>query len=184
MKVLVIHSQDDPLRGSTNRGRWDRVIDLGFAGPNAYKRWGALLGCAAESAGKLSDADFEEIRDALSDGLGVLVDKHELDWWDLIAFEFHQQFEQVMQLKKLADSFSRRDEIFITRSGFHADVLELLLDRPVRSLSRHNSLLRKLHHYAQVFSKFSSQQLIQILGDKYDTGYQLRRLVASRQKTS
>jgi hypothetical protein len=184
MKVLIVHSKDDPVRGLPNHSRCDRVIDLGFAGPKAYERWSELLFCPVEPARKLDDADFHQIRDALSAELGVLVDAYGLDWWDLISFEFHQQFEQVVQLKKFAASCGPRDEVFVTRSGFHADVLELLLDRPVRSLSRDNSTLRRLRHYARVISKFSAQQLLQILGDKYDTGYQLRRLITARPKTS
>jgi len=184
MRTLLVHPADDPVCGARAGEAWDRILDLGTAGWSSYRKWSEMFACQVEEIEKLDDADFDEIRDALSAGLGVLVDKHGLDWWDLIAFEFHQQFEQVVQLKKLAASLGRRDEVFVTRSGFHTDVLELLLDRPVRSLSSDNSTLRKLRRYARVFSKFSAQQLLEILGDKYDTGYQLRRLLAHRPKTS
>jgi hypothetical protein len=184
MKVLLIHSADDPMRALSKPSRWDRVIDLGFAGRSAYKRWSESQRCPVERAGKLNSADFDQVRDALSSGLDVLVDRYGLDWWELIAFEFHQQLEQVAQMKKLAASCGPGDEIFITRSGFHADVLQLLFDRPVRALSHENSLLRKLRHYGRVITKFSARQLWQILGDKYDTGYQLRRFLAQRPKTS
>jgi hypothetical protein len=183
MKVLVIHPADDPMGALSKPNRWDRVIDLGFAGPSAYKSWSESLGCPVGPVEKLDAADLDQVRDALCSGLGVLVDQYGLDWWELIAFEFHQQLEQVVQMKKLAASFGPGDEVFITRSGFHTDVLELLLDRPVRALSRDNSLSRKLRHYGNVITKFSAPQLWQILGDKYDTGYQLRRLLADPHKT-
>ena len=184
MRILVIHSADDPMRVLRKRDRWDRIIDLGFAGPSLYKRWGESLRCPVGPAEKLDAADFDQVRDALSSGIGVLVDPYGLDWWELIAFEFHQQLEQVAQMKKLAANLDPGDEVFTTRSGFHEDVLKLLLDQPVRALSHENSLPRKLRHYGRVITKFSTPQLLQILSDKYDTGYQLRRFLAPRRETS
>jgi hypothetical protein len=184
MKILILCAGDDPNARPCDGQTWDHVLDLGTAGRTSYRRWSELVGCPVDAIGKLDGADFDQIRDALSDGLGVLVDEHGLDWWDLISLEFHQQFEQVLQLKKLVARLGPGDEVFITRSGFHADALQLLVDRPVRSLSRDNSLPPKLRHYASVITKFSAPQLWQILGDKYDTGYQLRRFLARRPKKS
>ena len=178
MRTLLLHPADDPVCGT-----WDRILDFGTAGWSSYRKWSEFFACPVGEIGKLNRADFDQVRDALGSGLGVLTDQHGLDWWELIAFEFHQQFEQVAQMKKLAASCGPNEEVFVTRSGFHADVLHLLLDQPVRALSRGNSLPRKLRHYASVITKLSAPQLWQILGDKYDTGYQLRRFLAHRTKT-
>ena len=69
-------------------------------------------------------------------------------------------------------------------SGFHARVLQLLLDHPVQCLSFENGFGYRIHYYTREIAKFPPAQLLQILGDKYDAGYRLRRLGSARPKKS
>jgi hypothetical protein len=158
------------------------VIDLGSAGPSAYERWGEFFGCPVGSLEKLELTDFDQIRRTLSFGLGRLVDEHGLDWWELIALRFHEQMERVLRLRKLAAQFGERDEIFISRSGFHAEVLQILLQRKLHSFLRGDSFPVKLRRLAGVAQKLRLHQQWQILGDKYDAGYRIRHALSSRKK--
>jgi hypothetical protein len=184
VKTLVLHPADDPVRGPWTKVEWDYVIDLGRATPNSYRRWSEFFRCPVAPASQLEGADFEQIRGALSSGMGLLVDEHGLDWWDLIALEFHQHLEEIARLRATARTIGAHDEVFISRSGFHAQILTSVLNRTVPSFSSNQSILHRLRHYSAVWSKFSAPQLLQIVADKYDTGYQLRRLIAPRPKAS
>lgn len=181
MKVLILHPADDLTTELAGERRWERVVDLGFAGPAAYESWSNALACPVLPAPALDATDFCAIRDALGAGLGVLADQHGLDWWDLIAFEFHQQFERIVRLRKLAATLGSQDEVFVSQPGFDAQVLSLILQRNVQFLPRANTGRRALRRYVGVISRFSPSQIIEILGDKYDPGYCFRRLVNPRQ---
>jgi len=163
---------------------WDLVVDLGKAGRSTYDRWSEYFHCPVESLQKLDLDDFAQIRRALSSGLSALEDEYGLDWWELISIRFHEQIERILSLQKLAVQAGSKDEIFLTRSGFYARVLELLLGRKVHCFLPANSASRRLRRTAGVVSKFSFRQLLQILGDKYDAGYRVRHFVARREESS
>jgi hypothetical protein len=182
MKILFLHHEDDLTSALAGERRWERVIDVGFAGPAAYKRWSNALGCPVSQAPALEATDFCSIQEALSAGLGVLIDEHGLDWWDLIALEFHKQFEHIVRLRKLATILEPLDEVFVSQPGFDAQVLSLIVQCNVTCLSRANAPRRRLRRYAGAFSKLSRSQMLEIIGDKYDPGYRFRRLVSPRQK--
>ena len=182
MRILLVHPDDDPAQGPWAGQSWDSVIDLGLAGVESYRRWSAAFRCPVNTAPKLGQADFDEIRAILSTGLGGLVDKHGLDWWDLLALEFHPQLERLMRLRRLAERFGTSDEIFVSRPGFETQILSIL-GRKVTSFPPRNVLGKKLRRYARVFSNLSTSQILQIAGDKYDPGYRVRRLIARPTKT-
>jgi hypothetical protein len=160
------------------------VIDLGAAGPSTYERWGKSLGCPVAPLQKLELENFGEIRQALSAGLGRIVDAHGLDWWELISIRFHEQLERILRLRKLVAEINPDDEIFVSRSGFHSQTIQFLLGRKVHSLLPGDSLPRRLRRAADFAQKLRFHQQLQILGDKYDAGYRIRRLVAGRRQAS
>ncbi len=162
--------------------KWDRVFDLGVAGPTTYESWERLLQCPIEPLPKLDDEDTRQIRKVLSNGASQLVDEHGLDWWDLSFFDYHEQLEQLRKLRRVAGKLNAGDEIFVTKQGFHAQALQVLMGRPVTCLLRGNALAQKLRHYARLTTKLSPSQLLQIAGDKYDSGYQFRRLFSIREQ--
>jgi len=175
-----------PETSSEQLGRlprtWDRIFDLGVAGPTTYKSWGELLQCPIEPLPRLDDEDTRQIRKVLSDGAGQLVDEHDLDWWDLSFFDYHEALERLRKLKKLAGKLNVHDHIFVTQPGFYAHALEVVIGRPVTCLFGGNTLAQKLRHYSRLTTKLSPSQLLQIAGDKFDTGYQLRRWFSVRQQ--
>ena len=70
MRILFLHPEDTPELGPWVGQNWDWVTDLGHAGTETYKRWGALLGCVAEPLDILS---LEEVR-GTPELLGVELD--------------------------------------------------------------------------------------------------------------
>lgn len=182
MRFLLLHPEDKPIHGPWAHQSWDRVIDLGSGGPSAYQRWEEFFGCPAEPLEKLKFPDFDQIRRSLSFGLGRLVDEHGLDWWELIALRFHEQMECILRLRRLAAEFGAGDEIFVSRSGFHAEVLQIVLRRKVHSFLSGDSFVIKLRRLAGAAQKLRLHQQWQILGDKYDAGYRVRRALASRKR--
>lgn len=183
MRLLIVHADDD-LSAFCGVGSWDRVIDLGFAGPGAYQRLSREFGCPVEPAGKLNHRQFRDLRQALGGAVGLLVDDYGLDWWDLISLEFHRQFEEIARIREVAAEIDAHDEVCITRAGFHSKALSSLLNRPMRCLSNGPGGIGRLRHYRAMLWKFSLAQLLQIVSDKYDTGYQLRRLITKRGRIS
>src|ERR1700757_2526086 len=132
MRLLLVHPEDDPACGPWNHERWDRVVDLGTAEEQSRGGWSAMFHCPVESIPKFQIGEFAKVRAALSSGFGFVIDEHGLDWWELISIRFYEQLTLVIRLQKLAAQFDSSDEICVSRPGFYATVLSLLLNRSVR----------------------------------------------------
>jgi hypothetical protein len=183
MRILLVHPEDTAERGDWIGQNWDRVIDLGRAGTNTYRRWSQLCGCAAAPLEILRREDFQVIRALLGKGLGVVVDREGLDWWELNSMIFNQQMETVLALRKFAEGLGSQDALFVTRPGFHADALRLLVGDRLTCFSSHAREGRRvLHRYLQIWSKFPLPQIVEILGDKYDPSYTVRRRLVPKKQ--
>jgi len=178
MRVLLLHPEDDPEGGPWSEERWDRVVDLGMTGEQTRARWSGKFGCSVEPIPKFEMEGFAVVRRALSSGFGCVVDEYGLDWWELISIRFHEQIALIIRLKKLAAQLSTKYEVFVTRPGFHADVLGLLLESRVECFRERAPFFRRARGMIETIRKFNLPQLLQILGDKYDAGYRVRRWVA------
>jgi hypothetical protein len=184
MRVLLLHPEDDPENGPWGRERWDRVVDLGFAGEQTRARWRQKLDCAVERIPNFDIQDFAVVRRALSSGFGFVVDEHGLDWWDLISVRFHEQIALICRLEKLAPRLGRNDRIFVTRPGLHVSALSVLLNRRIDCFRQRISYFERTRRVVETARKFNLAQLVEIAGDKYDAGYRLRRFAAHGQTKS
>jgi hypothetical protein len=164
MRVLLVRPEDD-LKGPWVSRHWDRVVDLaGGAGPYA------------EAVPQLGATDFARIRNALTFGTGVLIDSYGIDWWDLLSVEFHQWLEKLQVLRHLGGGLDPDDEIFATRSGLELRMLQMILDRDLHFFSHSHQSRNTLRGRITQILKFRPRQVVEILVDKYDSGYRLRRL--------
>src|SRR5580698_192704 len=95
MKLLLIHSEDDPEKGPWAKLPWERVIDLGLGGMNSYERWTRQFGCPVTTldAPRNGFDDFRRVRQLLDLGGGRLVDQWGLDWWEIMALLLHGELE-------------------------------------------------------------------------------------------
>ena len=117
-----------------------------------------------------------QVRELLQLGLGRLVDAEGLDWWELTAILVHQPLESLVLLKKFADDLAPGAEVFVTRDGFEARALRLLLGARLQVISSAAAESRKgFRHYLDRLRRLPNAQILEILGDKYDTGYRVRR---------
>ncbi|MFY9558885.1 MAG: hypothetical protein WAQ52_01505 [Terriglobales bacterium] len=120
--------------------------------------------------------EIRRVRELLQLGLGRLVDREGLDWWELTALLVHHQLETLVLLRKLANDLPPHGEAWITRDGFEADALRLSLAGRLHVLPSPGAPLRKgLRHYLNRLWRLPSAQVVQTLGDKYDAGYRVRQ---------
>ncbi len=178
MLVLLVHPDDDAGYGPWSGSRWDRVIDMGAAGAMASGLASEAIGVQIEGLPKLDTGDFKRIRQALAAGSGVLIDSHGFDWWDLFSIEFHQQIERLCALRHVGETLAPTDEIFVSRPSLDSRLLESLLGQKLHYCAPPESAGRRLSRRVRAALKFRPRQLMEILGDKYDGGYRLRRLTA------
>jgi hypothetical protein len=187
MRILLLHPDDSPLAGPWVGQAWDAVFDLARSGGPAYERWSRVLGCSVQPMEGIRDghAEIHKVRDLLQLGLGYLVDREGLDWWELIAILVHLQLETLIVLRKLANQLPPDAEVWITRSSFEAAALGLLLGARLRVISSTGGPSRKsIRHYLSRLRQLPARQIVQILGDKYDAGYRLRRHFHPRPRRS
>ncbi len=183
MRILLLHLEDTPLTGPWIGQPWDLVFDLARSGAPAYERWSRVFGCPARPVDEVRDgqAEIRKVGELLKLGLGHLVDNEGLDWWELTAILFRFQLETLVVLRKWADRLPPDAEVWITRSGFEADALRLWLGARLHVLSSHAARPRKgLRHYYERWRQLPASSVLQVLKDKYDTGYRLRRHFHSR----
>jgi hypothetical protein len=183
MKVLLLDPDDDPNLGPWAQQPWNRVVDLGIAGQRTYESWSKLFYCPVEPLPKLGLEDFKQVREVLFSGLGRVVDTHGFDWWELISIEYHERVERVLGLQKLAAQIGRSDEVFVSRDGFDRQVIEILLGRVVRWFVQADSAVKRMRRKFGSVSKLGLGQIRQILGDKYDADYRIRRFTSRHKKS-
>jgi hypothetical protein len=184
MRILLIHSEDNPEKGSWASLPWDRIIDLGMGGLNSYERWRRRFHCPITTLDYFRDGFdvFLRVRDLLSLGHKRPVDQYGLDWWEILSLLLHDEVEKLILLQRFVCTVGPGDEVYVSRPGIHASLLQCLLPERVRVFPlRRGARKGGLAHYVRVSKKLSAKQMIDVFWDKYDSGYQLRgRLVQKR----
>jgi hypothetical protein len=177
VKILFIHPEDDPEKGPWTSLPWDRIVDLGLGGMNGYERWARKFHCPITALDSLRDGfeDFRRVRDVLGLGCNRVVDEHGLDWWEILSIHLHSEMETVILLQRFLSTAASGDEIYVSRPGLHASLLQCLLPGQIKVFPLRRGAQRAgLAHYIRVFKKLSTQQAIDVFWDKYDSGYQFR----------
>jgi hypothetical protein len=187
MSVLLIHPEDNPDSGSWRDLHCDRVIDLGLSGKNSYARWSRNFGCPVNGLTYLHRgmSEIRRVRDLLAAGRGRLVDSQGLDWWEILSICLTEQLEAVVLLQRLAETLAG-DEVYISRPGFHEQVLQKLLRGRLKILSSGRNSRRSagITHYLRAARKLSVSQIVDVLCDKYDPGYWLRSHIPHSRRAS
>ncbi len=179
MQVLLLHTDDRVLAGPWTKLPWDAVYDLARSGWPACERWSEIFGCPVRPIDALRDegSQMRRVRELLQWGFGRVVDREGVDWWELCALLVHQQLESLVLLRKFVDDLPPEAEVSITREGFEAGALRWWLGNRLRVVPSSTAPMRKgLRHYANRLRRLPAEQVLEILGDKYDTGYRMRRL--------
>ena len=183
MKILLVHSQDDPGNSPWASLPWDRIVDIGTGGVNTYARWTRKFQCQVTTLNSLRHAfdDFRQVRRLMDLGCGRLTDEHGLDWWEIMSLLLHGELETLLLLQRFASTVDSGDEAYVSRPGLHASLLQCLLAGRVNVFPlRRGAGKRGLAHYARVSNKLSASQIIDVFWDKYDAGYQFRGRLARK----
>ena len=182
MSVFLLHSDDD-FHGSWTHQTWDSVIDLGRAPKSFYREQSARLGCPVFSVFDLAIEveDLQAWRALRAPGLGRVVDRFGIDWWDVISLMLHSDLLEVRLALRLAGKLRGCRSLVASRPSLTADVLRIELGAtlqvlPQRWLKRFARLTRRR---GAALMNLSSQQLLQVVYDKYDPQYRWRSKLSS-----
>ncbi len=183
MKILLIHPEDDPEKSPWADLAWDRIVDVGLGGVNTYERWQRRFHCPVTTLSFLRSGsdDFLRVREVLGEGCGRLVDRQGLDWWEIMSILLHGEMETFILLQRFAQTVASGDEVYISRPGLHARLLQSLLAVRIHVFPlRRGAQKGGLGHYVRVSNKLSAPQMIDVFWDKYDAGYQFRGRLTRR----
>ena len=183
MHVLLLHP-DDEFSGSWTHQHWDSVIDLGRAPKSFYDERAAALGCPVFSIFDLAVEveDLQIWRHLFAPGLGRVVDRFGIDWWDVISMLLQPELQEIQLALRLADRLAGCRTLVASRPSVAAEVVRLQLGIPLQVLRRGlrqrlgDGVLRR----GLAVLDLSSVQLRQVVYDKYDPHYVWRRKLAGR----
>jgi hypothetical protein len=186
MKVLLLHPEDQLPRRDPP-AKWDLMVDFGRAPVSTYEEWTRQAGCRVISIYDLAREvdDLYQTKDLLKVGMGRLIDRLGIDWWDVLSLEIAAQLQQLMLVHRLGKDLPSNCELYATRPFSQATALQRICGGPLISLeSGVNPVLRHFRHYSEAFSKLSVPQVIQVLQDKFDPKHELRRRFAPREQSA
>lgn len=182
MRVLLLHPEDN-FHGPWKRERWDRVVDLGRAPRSFYDERSAELGCPVSSIYELAIEidDWRVWRDLLAVGMGRVVDRTGLDWWDVIGLLLQPEMQDIRLALRLAEQLSGCRTLAATRPSILAEALRLRLEIPLQVLQSgvRRRLANRAARYKTALANLSFEQLRQVAYDKYDPHYRWRRWFAA-----
>ena len=178
MRVLLLHPDDD-IQGSWSRERWDLIVDLGRAPKSFYEEWSRRLGCPVFSVFDfaLEVEDLQVWRGLMQFGMGQVVDRLGIDWWDVIGILVQRDVQDLRLALRLADQIKKCQSLTVTRHSLLAQGLSLQLGCPLKVLQKglRQEIVTKVGRYKRAASNLSFMQLRQVVYDKYDARYAWRR---------
>jgi hypothetical protein len=189
MRVFLLHPDDD-FQGSWTRQQWDSVIDLGRAPRSFYDERGSALGCPVFSVfdHAVEIEDLQVWRSLLQPGMGRVVDRFGIDWWDLISLLLQPELQDLRLTLRLAERLIGCRTLTVSRPSVRAEALRLQLRIPLHVLRpelQKRLVPNVLRRSATAARNLSFEQLLQVVYDKYDPHYRWRRkLAASPAKSS
>jgi hypothetical protein len=183
MRVLLLHPEDNPLRGPWSAQRWDLIVDLGRSSASAAAAWEEATHARVLRADSFREAveDIKQVRKLFSLGMGRLLDEEGIDWWDLTSLFIVPQAEAVLVFQRMISEIDPTAEVWATRPGWPTSTVSDLLKRPLQSFSQERSarLGTRVRRYGSLLRRLSAAQIKEIFLDKYDSDYKWRSRFAS-----
>ncbi len=186
MRVLLLHPDDD-FHGSWTRQHWDSVIDLGRAPKSFYDERSAALGCPVFSIFDLAVEveDLQIWRHLLAPGMGRVVDRFGIDWWDVIGLLLQPELQDVRLALRVAEKLQGCRTLAVSRPSVMAEALRVQLRIPLQVLhgELRKRLVRSVLRRGRAVANLTFEQLRQVVYDKYDPHYRWRRKLAPAQSS-
>jgi hypothetical protein len=159
------------------------VIDLGRAPRSFYDERSAVLGCPVFSIFDVAVEveDLRVLRQLLEPGMGRIVDRFGIDWWDVISLILQPELQDVRLALRLAEKLGGCRTLVASRQSLTAEVLRHQLGIPLHVLRRRlrtQLVPNFLRRGATAARNLSFEQLLQVVYDKYDPHYFWRRKFA------
>jgi hypothetical protein len=167
VRVLLIHPDDDfkNVHGKT----WDLIIDMGRAPVATYHRWRQLAGCEVRSLHDCAQEieDLYLARRLLQPGFGEMVDRHGIDWWDILVPELLPNTLTLMLVERQARLLDPGCELCATRPSWIASALAARLGVGLRTAG--SSWWKRRLRYTDLLRRLDGKQLAQLFEDKFRT---------------
>ena len=114
-KVLLLHP-DDPIPARRDHA-WDFIVDLGRAPVATYQEWSQKANCKVSSVFDFADGtdDLHRTRQIVEHGMGKVVDRLGIDWWDVLVQSVVPELQQLICLARLGASIESETDIYCTR---------------------------------------------------------------------
>jgi hypothetical protein len=181
MRVLLLHP-DDRFDGSWTKQRWDSIVDLGRAPHSFYQQTSATLGCPVFSIYELAVevGDLQTLRELFGLGMGQVVDRFGIDWWDIISLMLQPELQNVRLAIRLAKGIQGCRTLAVSRPSTTAEAVSLHLGVPLQVLDRGvgRRLAFDILHRGSAVANLGFVQARQVIYDKYDPLYVWRRKLA------
>ncbi|MGA9471852.1 MAG: hypothetical protein WBV36_05270, partial [Terriglobales bacterium] len=182
MRVLLLHPEDD-FSGQWKCQHWDWIVDLARAPRSFYDEWSTALGCPVSSiyAFAREIEDVQVWRDLFAIGMGRVLDRFGVDWWDIVSLLLHPDLQDIRLAARLAEKLGGNCTLTASRPsllakavqvhpGSRLDVLQSRIDARFRNrITRYRTAVRNLN----------LAQLRQVAYDKFDSRYRWRRNFAA-----
>lgn len=182
MKILILDPEDQ-LPNPEPARRWDLVLDLARAPASTYSDWSRQVRCPVVSVFNYAQEiqDLYLLRELLQLGVGEMLDRSGIDWWDVLSLEIAPQLKETILMQRVARDLDAKAEWFVTRPSLAASILGYYVGKPPTNLqSSARAMLCRIRHQLNVVSELDLAQLRQIAADKLDKTHALRRKVARR----
>ena len=182
MNILLLHPEDNFQRSWVG-DRWDLVVDLGKVPQSCYDDWSRKIGCPVFSIFDLA-IEFEDLlawRELLRLGMGRVVDRFGIDWWDVIGILLQPEMQDLRLVQRLANKIGTCEGLTVTRPSPLAEALRLQLHCPLRVLGTgfRRRVVRSASRVGRAAANLNFRQLRQVVYDKYDARYFWRRNFAA-----
>jgi len=180
MRILLLHHEDEFSRFAGEP--WDLVIDLARAPASSYMEWSRAAHCRVMSLFDFARGtdDLYDLRRLLELGLGRVIDRFGIDWWDVVSLMIAEKLQELALLSRFAATLPDGVEVHTSRPHTLSRALGLLTITTVvnRSGSRVRTLLHQARHYGSSLSRLDLKQVTQVAADKLDLEHTLRRWLA------
>jgi hypothetical protein len=182
MRVLLLHPEDC-FNDSWTSQHWDSVVDLGRAPKFFYDERSAALGCEVFSIFDLAVEvqDMRVWRQLFEPGMGRVIDRFGIDWWDVISILLHHELQELRLALRLAERLRGCEIVVASRPSLTAEVVRLQLGIPLQFFGdgiRKNLATGIVRRGFVAARNLSFKQFRQVVYDKYDPHYRWRQKFA------
>lgn len=186
MKVLLVHPEDN-FSPDCLDGDFDLIVDSARESQEFYLRWSKVTRCPILSLYDFAEGieDFRCCAALLRKGRGQIVDTYGIDWWDVLSLKLVPALLDLFLVERFARYIGQVDEIYISRSSPIAIALRSQLQCKLTVAQSHTQKISsRLTHYWRAFSALDRSQLSQVIQDKFDRHYTIRKRVSRRIRSS